>query len=353
MSNFRNKKVNFSQIPNTVLRGNTLSRKAKGLYCEIYSYITIPDFKLSKSYLMNKGEEGESAFNSMWKELKDKGYLKQYRIRVPKGQSDSVNGFIYEYDLLDEPDTSTPYLINIKIDGTEGKKEESKNDELTLENQRVANEENLENIGIESESTLDFVPTQFCTTYNPYHVQDCSYINNTEVNNTELNNTSFNKKERKKERKSEIDVNFENLWKLLKAHPNDRKSKVTKKRKKELYEMGYERVEKAINLYLKIQNPEYYHKRDNILNEIIDNYIDKTEKDFNVGVEEHTASYDISEYEKQTESIPANTNNQVDTNSKEISDYDWYEIDMKPGEDDYLSKKLAELRKNPEKAIGF
>lgn len=192
-------------------------------------------------------------------------------------------------------------------------------------------------------------------------------LQNCEMNATSMSNGSDEKgepipngkpngkpngnKEINKER--EINENFENLWALLKSHPNDRKSKVTKKRKKELYEMGYERVEKAINLYLKIQNPEYYHKRDNILNEIIDNYIDKTEKDFNVGVEDHTASYDISEYEKQTESIPTNTNNQVDTNSKEISDYDWYEMDMKPGEDDYLNKKLAELRKKPEKPIDF
>ena len=92
------------------------------------------------------------------------------------------------------------------------------------------------------------------------------------------------------------DENFEKLWKLLKSHPNDRKSKVSNKRKKELYEMGYERVEKAINLYLKIQNPEYYHKRDNILNEIIDNYIDKTESDFDITSKKQT-SYDIKQYE--------------------------------------------------------
>ena len=60
--------------------------------------------------------------------------------------------------------------------------------------------------------------------------------------------------------------------------------------------MGYERVEKAINLYLKIQNPEYYHKRDNILNEIIDNYIDKTESDFDITSKKQT-SYDIKQYE--------------------------------------------------------
>ena len=77
-----------------------------------------------------------------------------------------------------------------------------------------------------------------------------------------------------------IDENFEKLWKMLKSHPNDRKSKVTKKRKKELYEMGEERTKRAIELYLKVQNPEFYHKRDNFLNEIIDNFLDKTESDF-------------------------------------------------------------------------
>lgn len=109
-------------------------------------------------------------------------------------------------------------------------------------------------------------------------------------NNTSLNttvNTKFN---------NIYDENFEKLWKLLKSHPNDRKSKVSNKRKKELYEIGYERVEKAINLYLKIQNPEYYHKRDNILNEIINNYIDKTESDFDIPSKKQT-SYDIKEYE--------------------------------------------------------
>lgn len=51
---FQAKKCNFTMIPNEVLRDNNLSRKAKELYSEIYSYITIPNFKLSKSYLMKQ-----------------------------------------------------------------------------------------------------------------------------------------------------------------------------------------------------------------------------------------------------------------------------------------------------------
>lgn len=70
------------------------------------------------------------------------------------------------------------------------------------------------------------------------------------------------------------DENFEMLWKLLPSNKNDRKSKVTKKRKKELYEMGESAI-KAITLYLNTQNSSFYHARHNILNEMIDNYIDQ------------------------------------------------------------------------------
>lgn len=76
------------------------------------------------------------------------------------------------------------------------------------------------------------------------------------------------------------DENFEILWKMLKSTPYDRKSKVTKKRKKELYDMGIERTQKAIEVYMQVQDAKYYHKRDNFLNEIIDNYLDKDVSDF-------------------------------------------------------------------------
>lgn len=83
----------------------------------------------------------------------------------------------------------------------------------------------------------------------------------------------------KRDNKDIIDENFENLWKMLKSTPYDRKSKVSKKRKKELFDMGIERTTKAIDVYLQTQNPNYYHKRDNFLNEIIENYLDKDVSD--------------------------------------------------------------------------
>jgi hypothetical protein len=94
---FRKKQINFSQVSNDILRNENISLKAKGLYAIIQSYITLEDFTLYKKFLMNKCKEGEKAFDAAWKELKDNGYLVQYKMR------EGANSFYYEYELLDEP----------------------------------------------------------------------------------------------------------------------------------------------------------------------------------------------------------------------------------------------------------
>ncbi len=105
------KKKSFTMVCNTLLHDNSISMRAKGLYAIIQSYITIPNFVLYKSFLISNATEGTTAFNSAWNELKEKGYLKQYKMRTE-------NGFTYEYDLLDEPDLSTPSTIIVRIDGS-------------------------------------------------------------------------------------------------------------------------------------------------------------------------------------------------------------------------------------------
>ena len=95
---FRNKKVNFTQVSNNVLRQQSgLTLKARGLFGLIQSYITIPNFTLYKATLRKECVEGKKSFESAWKELKDKGFLLQYRLQDDKGC------FFYEYELLDEP----------------------------------------------------------------------------------------------------------------------------------------------------------------------------------------------------------------------------------------------------------
>ncbi len=100
------KKKGFTIVVNTITRNSNLSLKAKGLFSLISSYITMEELKLTKNFIFNKCMEGEKAFNSTWIELKEKGYLKVYM------RPGSENGWIVEYELLDEPraDAHTYYL---------------------------------------------------------------------------------------------------------------------------------------------------------------------------------------------------------------------------------------------------
>ena len=109
---FRIHRVNFAQISNTALQDKNLSLKAKGLYALIQSLITIPGIDLRLWKLRSMCKEGDKAFDGAWKELKATGYLKQYR--MPSGRKGS---FMYEYDLLFEPDLSTPSTINLNKNG--------------------------------------------------------------------------------------------------------------------------------------------------------------------------------------------------------------------------------------------
>ncbi len=100
---FRKKRVNFSIVSNEVIRDDTISLKAKGLYSLIQSYITLDGFTLYKGFLKSKCREGKKAFNTAWNELKDSGYLLQYRMQEPETKK-----FFYEYELLDKKQAMTP-----------------------------------------------------------------------------------------------------------------------------------------------------------------------------------------------------------------------------------------------------
>lgn len=83
-------------ISNEIIRDDTVSLKAKGLYALIQSYITLEDFSLYKGFLLSKCKEGKKAFDAAWKELKDAGYLIQYQM-----QDQETKQFYWEYDLVD------------------------------------------------------------------------------------------------------------------------------------------------------------------------------------------------------------------------------------------------------------
>lgn len=109
---FRPRKTRFSQVSNAALHDDKLSLKAKGLYSLIQSLITMPDADLCIWKIKLKCKEGSKAFDAAWKELKECGYLKQYR--MPTGERGK---FKYEYDLLEEPDLTKLTTINLNKNG--------------------------------------------------------------------------------------------------------------------------------------------------------------------------------------------------------------------------------------------
>ncbi|MBR6224776.1 MAG: hypothetical protein IKR02_03495 [Firmicutes bacterium] len=88
-------KTGFTVVQNGIVRDRDVSMKAKGLYLIIQSYITVPDKRWRKSEFLKMVKEGEKAFETAWKELKDSGYLKVHMF--PQKAN-----WIIEYELLEE-----------------------------------------------------------------------------------------------------------------------------------------------------------------------------------------------------------------------------------------------------------
>lgn len=143
---FRKKKVYFTQVSNTALRDENLSLQAKGLYAIIQSYITIEDFILYKNFLIKVTKLSENTFDKYWKELKDKGYLVQYKFFEAGSK-----GAKYEYELLDTP------LVKEETDPVE-----------TTKNKPVFTPQNLRSKNLRPKKL--------------------GVYNNTDLNNTNLNN---------------------------------------------------------------------------------------------------------------------------------------------------------------------
>lgn len=165
---FRKKKIYFTQVSNVALRDSSLSLKAKGLYALIQSYLTIEDFTLYKNTLKKHLKEGEKAFESTWKELKDAAYLIQYRLQDPKTKQ-----FYYEYELLDEPNIE---LAN-KIHNSQNRK---KHEEKSHTPKKVG-------MGEKDEKSKKAIPTKREGMDSGYSGK-VGVLNNTNLNNTDLNN---------------------------------------------------------------------------------------------------------------------------------------------------------------------
>lgn len=214
--------INFTQVTNNVLQNKNLSFKAKGLYSFIQSYLLIPNFNLTKSFLMSNCLEGEKAFDSAWKELKDNGFLKQYRIPNPEERGK----FIYEYELLIEADISTPGLINCDIKGNPVFKEKEKETE----------KDHIPQNGGDGENDRPYTPKRTLCSKD-------AMLNGGDINNTILNNNNINNNNISSSNEDEEDDNLNKIMKYCQSVDY----KLTKaKAKALLVSYDYTKIIKAI-----------------------------------------------------------------------------------------------------------
>jgi len=179
---FRHRKVKFAQISNSALQDARLSLKAKGLYSLVQSYITMENYDLYKWFLLKQCKEGEKAFNSAWKELKDTGYLKQYRL--PSGDNGT---FCYEYELLDEADLTTLSTVNLNRKGDAiNTPETEQSDHTPQKGVYGRNDEKDTQNGDDHPPHL--APYAQSTTCSEHHMLNGGCNSNTEPSNTKLNN---------------------------------------------------------------------------------------------------------------------------------------------------------------------
>lgn len=99
----RKKRTYYAQVSNVALRDETMSLKAKGLLALIESYLSLDNFILYRDFLMSKSLDGETAFRGAWKELKEHGYLIQYKLK-----DNDTRQFYYEYEICDNPQVGNP-----------------------------------------------------------------------------------------------------------------------------------------------------------------------------------------------------------------------------------------------------
>ena len=101
----RRKRTYYAQVSNVALRDETMSLKAKGLLALIESYLSLENFILYKDFLMSKSLDGETAFRGAWKELKEHGYLIQYKLK-----DNNTKHFYYEYEICDNPQVENQHM---------------------------------------------------------------------------------------------------------------------------------------------------------------------------------------------------------------------------------------------------
>jgi len=122
--------------------------------------VPLPDFILYKNTLLKKCKESKNTFDTAWKELKDNGYLIQYKSRNEQG------AYCYEYELLSILPTTQKSIPGESIPGKLGCLINTDLNNTDIKNKNIGNfkknsmcfEELVENYDIDAErGTINYI----------------------------------------------------------------------------------------------------------------------------------------------------------------------------------------------------
>ncbi|XJS09874.1 hypothetical protein ACF3NG_06925 [Aerococcaceae bacterium WGS1372] len=129
------KTKNYSVISNEFIRRKDLSWKAKGILTYI---LTLPDdWVINIKEVMTHATEGEKAFRSGWKELKDAGYVNRYPVRDKKSNKITHWETVIRESVDTkgiEPLTQNVHVQNVHVQNVQVQKVDVQNDKLLSTN---------------------------------------------------------------------------------------------------------------------------------------------------------------------------------------------------------------------------
>ena len=116
MGNLRHRgKGSFTHVENTIFFDKTLSAKAKGVYCQIRSLETNPEWTFTIAGFTTLFKDGIDGIKSSLKELESHGFLLRARMRDASGRFASADEALWI--TLDDPDMYEDEAAQLREEG--------------------------------------------------------------------------------------------------------------------------------------------------------------------------------------------------------------------------------------------
>lgn len=112
----KNTPERFTALSNTIVRDDSLSWKARGIF--LYLFSQSDDWDFYETEVANHATDGRNSLRSGLKELEEKGYIQRERVRNEKGQLMSSNWLLSDQPMSQKLMLQKPMYDNRTLDSS-------------------------------------------------------------------------------------------------------------------------------------------------------------------------------------------------------------------------------------------